>query len=282
MTGLIDVGGGMRDIYGAGVMDCFLDNGISFDVCIGVSAGSANIASFLAKQKGRNYRFFAQYASRKEYMGFYEFIKNGSYINLDYIYSYLSNSDSEDPLDFDMMTQSDSEFIIVATDGNTGGAKYFYKKDLLRDDFWLFKASCAMPVVCRPYERDGVCYFDGGLADPIPVEKAFELGCDKIVVIIPRPPAQKSSEPVRLMRPFLKNYPAIIKDIENRPAIYNGKLKALYDYVKDGKLILISPDSDKGLNMVTRDKTKLDAYYKKGYGDALRKLDLIIKAIPQN
>ena len=146
MTGLIDVGGGMRDIYGAGVMDCFLDNGISFDVCIGVSAGSANIASFLAKQKGRNYRFFAQYASRKEYMGFYEFIKNGSYINLDYIYSYLSNSDSEDPLDFDMMTQSDSEFIIVATDGNTGGAKYFYKKDLLRDDFWLFKASCAMPL----------------------------------------------------------------------------------------------------------------------------------------
>ena len=26
MTGIIDVGGGMRDIYGAGVLDCFLEN----------------------------------------------------------------------------------------------------------------------------------------------------------------------------------------------------------------------------------------------------------------
>ena len=45
MTGLIDVGGGMRDIYGAGVLDCFIDNNITFDVCIGVSAGSATITA---------------------------------------------------------------------------------------------------------------------------------------------------------------------------------------------------------------------------------------------
>lgn len=36
MLGFMDMGGGMRDVYGAGVTDCFLDNGISFDYCIGV------------------------------------------------------------------------------------------------------------------------------------------------------------------------------------------------------------------------------------------------------
>lgn len=275
MTGLIDVGGGMRDIYGAGVMDCFLDNGIRFDLCIGVSAGSANIASFLANQKGRNYRFFAEYASRKEYMSIYELIKNGSYINLDYIYSDLSNSDCEDPIDFDAITASDSEFIIVTTDAETGDAKYFRKNDLCRDDLWLLKASSAVPVFCKPHERDGKHYFDGGLADPIPIEKAFELGCDKVVVIIPRPPAEKTGEHIKIMKPFLKNYPAILKKMEDRPAIYNGKLKTVYEYVNEGKVILISPDSDKGLNMVTRDNEKLDAYYKKGYNDALLKLELI-------
>ena len=30
MTGIIDVGGGMRDIYGAGVLDYCLDNNIKF------------------------------------------------------------------------------------------------------------------------------------------------------------------------------------------------------------------------------------------------------------
>ena len=42
--------------------------GVRFDAGVGVSAGSANIASYLAGQKGRNYQFYAEYSSRKEYM----------------------------------------------------------------------------------------------------------------------------------------------------------------------------------------------------------------------
>ena len=38
-----------------------------FDAGVGVSAGSANIASYLAGQKGRNYQFYAEYSSPKEY-----------------------------------------------------------------------------------------------------------------------------------------------------------------------------------------------------------------------
>ena len=58
-VGLIDVGGGLRGAYGAGVLDRCIDDGIRFDYCIGVSAGSANVAAFLAGQKGRNLRFYA-------------------------------------------------------------------------------------------------------------------------------------------------------------------------------------------------------------------------------
>lgn len=47
----------MRGIYAAGVFDFCMDNGVTFDLGIGVSAGSANIASFLAGQRGRNYVF---------------------------------------------------------------------------------------------------------------------------------------------------------------------------------------------------------------------------------
>ena len=57
MLGLIDVGGGTRGAFGAGVLDRCLEEGITFDYLIGVSAGAANEASFLAGQKGRDLRF---------------------------------------------------------------------------------------------------------------------------------------------------------------------------------------------------------------------------------
>ena len=86
MVGIIDVGGGLRDIYGAGVFDRLLDDGVQLDYCLGVSAGSANVASYLAKQRGRNHRFYIEYSKRKEYMSPSNLYKIGAFLNLKYIY----------------------------------------------------------------------------------------------------------------------------------------------------------------------------------------------------
>ena len=74
ITAIIDVGGGFRAIFGAGVLDRCLEEGIAFDHCYGVSAGSANLTSFLAHQHGRNHTFYTQYAFRKEYASVNSFI----------------------------------------------------------------------------------------------------------------------------------------------------------------------------------------------------------------
>ena len=55
--GIVDVGGGYRGIYAAGVLDYCMDHDLHFDLGIGVSAGSANLISYAAGQRGRNYRF---------------------------------------------------------------------------------------------------------------------------------------------------------------------------------------------------------------------------------
>ena len=52
--GLVVEGGGMKCAYNAGILDAFLDEGITFDYCIGVSGVSGNLASYLAGQRGRN------------------------------------------------------------------------------------------------------------------------------------------------------------------------------------------------------------------------------------
>ena len=59
-TGIIDVGGGFRDIYGAGVLDVCMAQNIHFDYCIGISAGSANLISYMALQPKRNYTFYME------------------------------------------------------------------------------------------------------------------------------------------------------------------------------------------------------------------------------
>ena len=53
-TGLVLEGGGTRGIYTAGVLDVFLENDITFDGVIGVSAGAIHGCSYISKQKGRS------------------------------------------------------------------------------------------------------------------------------------------------------------------------------------------------------------------------------------
>lgn len=73
-TAIIDVGGGLRGVYAAGVFDRCMDEEISFDLCIGISAGSANVTAFLAGQRGRNYRYFTECPGRREYMSLQNFL----------------------------------------------------------------------------------------------------------------------------------------------------------------------------------------------------------------
>ena len=39
-TGIIDAGGGFRDVYGAGVLEACMEQEIHVDYCIGISAGA--------------------------------------------------------------------------------------------------------------------------------------------------------------------------------------------------------------------------------------------------
>lgn len=114
--GVIDVGGGLRGIYAAGVFDWCLENGVKFDYGIGISAGSANLASYLSGQRGRNYLFYEEYSMRRQYMGAGNMLRSGSFLNLQYIYGTLSNAGCENPLDFEKMSANPMEWYMIATD----------------------------------------------------------------------------------------------------------------------------------------------------------------------
>ena len=186
-TGVIDVGGGFRGIYACGVLDYCLDQKIRFDLGIGVSAGSANLASFLAGQRGRNFTFYTEYGLRKQYASVGNFLRKRSFIDMDYVYGTLSNRDGENPLDYAALRDNPMDFLVVATDAVTGNATYFEKRDIRQDGYDVFKASSSIPFVCQPYFVNGTPYYDGALGDPVPVEKAFACGCDRVVLLLTKP-----------------------------------------------------------------------------------------------
>lgn len=267
--GIVDVGGGLRGVYAAGVLDFCLDNNIQFNLGIGVSAGSANLASYTAKQPRRNHQFYTEYALRKQYMGLGNFIKKKSFIDLDYVYGTLSNSDGESPLDYFALSHNLMEFIVVATEAETGNARYFNKNNISQDNYNIFKASSAIPFVCRPYIIDNVPYYDGALSDTIPIEKAFQMGCSKVVLLLTLPldTIRTPDKDIILAKRIMKKYPLAAEKLKKRAAQYNAGVELAKEYEAQGKLLIVAPDDTCGVSTLSRDAQALCALYKKGYSD---------------
>lgn len=267
MTGIVDVGGGMRGVFGCGVTDFLLDNDITFDYCLGVSAGSANLASYVSRQRGRNYRYYTKYSLRPEYMSAFNFVTKHSFFDLDYVYSVLSDSDGEDPLDYKTLSQSNQIYKAVATNGETGEPHYFTKDDFRQDFYEPLKASSAIPGVCKPVSIDGTDYFDGGVSDPIPVEKALADGCDHVFLILTKPIdfVKKPEMFKSAYTKVLKNYPAVIKKLNIRHETYNNEIKKALELSKEGKVTIIAPDDGYSVTAFTRNIRELNHLYNEGY-----------------
>ncbi len=273
MTGIIDVGGGMRCTYSSGIYDFLIDSSISFDYCIGVSAGSANLISYIAGQRGRTIMFFSEYSRRKEYMSVSNYVRTGSYINLDYIYSTLSDDTGENPVDYDAVFRSRSKLTVVATRADNGAAEYFGKNHIKKNDIDVIKASCCLPLICKPYFLGGVPYFDGGVADPIPVERALADGCDSIVAVLTRPVGNEKSREKMLpvMRASLYKYPTVYEELCVRHIKYNKSIELLLRLEREGRAVILSPSDLCGVGMLTRASDPIERLYAVGYEDAKRK-----------
>lgn len=278
-VGVIDVGGGFRGIYATGVLDYCQDKGIEFDVALAISAGSANLASFLSRQRGRNYTFYTKYAFRKEYASLRNFIFKKSYIDMEYVFGTLCKHDGEDPLDYPTLRDNPTEFIVIATDAETGEAVYFDKNDLAQDSYDPLKASSSIPFVNKPYVIDGKPYYDGALGDPVPVAKAFSLGCDLVVLILTKPenkPREQGNDP-KIAKRIQKRYPKAAEQLILRAQHYNEGVALARQYAEQGKLLIVSPDDTFGVDTLHKDRDALDKLYAKGLSDG-RKIEEFLRA----
>ena len=268
--GVLIEGGGMKCAYSAAILDRFLDDGISFEYAIGVSAGAANFITFLAKQRGRNLKFYNEYCTEPDYFGATAFLKTGNLFNLQYIYGTITNSDGKCPLDYETAIADPTQFVIVTTDAVTGKPVYFQKEDMARDDYRIIMASCAIPAACRPVRLDdGRYYYDGGVTDSLPVRKAIADGCTDLVVLTSKP-RDYIKEPESFRQIYTLRclrYPEMIRALNNRHVMYNRQMQELYRMEERGRAFLFAPSDPPAGGTYSTDVAVNQAYYDLGLKD---------------
>lgn len=251
-TALLCEGGGQRAIYGVGALQCMYDNHVTFPYYIGVSASASNLASHLAGHRDRTERFYAEYAARKEYMGLRCLRKTGSIIDLQYIYETITNQ--EDPIDYDTLCAVEDEIRIVVTNAMTGRPEYLDNRVFEGRQCRALMASSALPVYCRPVELGGSRYYDGGVADSLPVERALAEGCERVVAILIRPPGfvKAPEKGRRLFTLVLRDYPQLVEALTRRHERYAASLALLEALEAEGRAVLVRPREDLPISMLTR------------------------------
>jgi predicted patatin/cPLA2 family phospholipase len=270
MLGIIAEGGASRTVYSAGVMDALLEQNVTADYFIGVSAGIAFGVSYCSGQKGRNLSLIKDYMCTPEYSGAKHLLNpnNRSFYNLDYVYGKVPQELL--PFDFEAFADFKGKCVSVVTNLKTGKAEYL---DTPRGDrnFNCLRASCALPLMFPPIEIGGELYMDGGISDSIPFKQAIAEGCDKIIVILTRQHGYvKCNEAMQkfILRRF-RNYPEFCETFSLRAERYNRDIAELEELRRSGKAFVFYPKKELLVSRTENDEAKLERLYDYGYRHAM-------------
>ena len=265
-AGLILEGGGMRGVYTAGVLDAFLEEDIEFSSIYGVSAGCCQAGSYVAKQPGRGIRVVADYIDDPDYCSASSFLRTGNLFGVDFLYSQIP--DVYEPLDYETFKNYKGKFYAVATDVDTGQARYLRVLDL-RSQMWMVRASSSLPLISKTLVVGGHRFLDGGIADSVPIRRSIADGNKKNVVILTRGPGYRKG-PNKMMPLVKLRYPGsreFVKRMADRHIRYNETMEFLEQEEKEGRIFVFRPSRPVEVDRLEKNKEKLTALYNNGLED---------------
>ena len=240
-TALVIEGGGQRGVFSFGITDIFIKRKYDpFDIYIGVSNGVAVLYWYLIRETANNLDKML-YAASGNYFSYKDIFTGKDIFKVHQMYS-----DGEKKFKPNIKKIANNlngkEFFAVVTDALEANAEYHS----FEENEWLPKmiASGTLPVLVRtPSLINGRRKFDGGIADPLPAEKAYKLGAKKIVVI--RTYEKKFRRKLKLEN-FIgallsRKYPKLRKALLEHDKTYNRALDFINNPPKDCEIIQLCP-----------------------------------------
>ena len=263
-TALIIEGGGQRGVFSFGITDTFINRNYDpFDIYIGVSNGVAVLCWYLIKETDNNLDKML-YAAKGDYLS-YKNIFTGKDI-LKFHQMYKDGEKMFNPsMEKIRNNLKDKNYIAVVTDAIKANAEYYS----FGDGEWMPKmiASGTLPILVKtPSLIDGRRKFDGGIADPIPVEKAYKMGAKKIIVI--RTYEKNFRRKLKLENYIgallSSQYPSLKKALLEHDKTYNRALDFINNPPHDCEIVQLCPPKKLKSKRDTKNIEVLKADYKLG------------------
>jgi len=263
-NGLILEGGAMRGMFTAGVIDVMMENGITFDGAVGVSAGAAFGCNIKSGQIGRAIRYNTRFCRDKRYCGWRVLLKTGNMFSTDFCYGEVPLK--HDVFDFEAYKENPMAFYAVCTDLETGEGVYHRWDSYDDHGFDWIRASASLPLVSQIVTIDGQPLLDGGIADSIPVKYFESIGYDNNVVVLTRPKTYRKDKnrAMPLIKWKYRAYPRFVEACKNRHLVYNETLDYIEQCEQQGKLFVIRPEEELPVGRVEKDPDKLREAYNIG------------------
>ena len=268
MPGLVLEGGTFRPVFSCGVMDALLDNDIMFDYV-------TYAASYLSRQRERNINILRQYRGDKRYFGARNLLHDHSIFGTDFVFDTIPNQLV--PFDCDEFHKYQGKCLVGVTNAKTGKAEYL---DGMRMDrlCTMLRATCAIPIYFPPVQMDGETYYDGGLADPIPILRSLHDGNERNLIVLTQPESYRKTlgRGVQFTAKWLKRkYPAMPKVLLERAKHYNETVCFCHRLAenKPQDTVLLQPE--KSLNSFEKDVKKLEWGYEMGYNMTCARMEQI-------
>ncbi|SDZ87340.1 Predicted phospholipase, patatin/cPLA2 family [Microbulbifer marinus] len=262
-SALVVEGGAMRGIFAAGVLDAFIESDyLPFDFAIGVSAGSTNLIGYLAGDHGRSRRILLDHARRDDFIDWRRYLKGGHFCDVSWLWHA---SYDEVPLNLQRYVKNAVPLYAVTTSIETGEACYLQVTEENMHE--VFPASCAIPLFYRGFPRvNGEPMTDGGLADSIPVIRAYEQGARDITVVLSRPVGYRKrvSPAPKQMKQFFHDHARLFEAVLDRAERYNRALDFIESPPADCRVTAIAPPPDFPVKRFTRELELLERGYQCG------------------
>ena len=271
-TGLIMEGGAMRGMFTCGVIDVFMEEGISFDGAAGISAGACFGCNFKSGQIGRPIRYNKRYSRDKRYCSLRSLLKTGDLYGADFCYRELP--DVLDPFDRKAFAENPMDFYVGAADVDSGRIVYHKCSDGGERDMLWMRASASMPMVSRVVEVDGRRLLDGGIVDPVPYRFMEENGYDRNVYILTQPRGYRKKKPsaLPLMRLALRKKPEMARALAVRHEVYNRQMEEIDEKERRGEILVIRPPEALGISRTEHDPEALERVYQIGRSEGVKML----------
>ncbi|WP_277630672.1 patatin-like phospholipase family protein [Atopococcus tabaci] len=264
-VGMVLEGGGMRGLYTAGALDRMLDEEIKVDGMVTVSAGALFGINYASQQRGRALRYNKEYINDKRYISIRNLLTTGNIVSKEF--AYYTVPFELDIFDEEAFKKSGIDFFVTVTNVETGEPEYVLIEKPF-EQMEALRASGSMPFVSKMIENNGQKYLDGGVSDSIPIQKAQELGYEKLIVILTRPlDYRKTKASESMINLFYRKYPQFAERLKNRHHTYNETVEEIIRLEEAGEVFVIRPSQTIPIKRLEKDPGKLEEMYELGVKD---------------